>query len=95
MTVEAVLPLADGGVYTGRQALELGLIDGLGYEPDAIAKAAELGGISGEPRLIEYSSPISVFSLLTQAVRRPALLPSLADVIEWVGYPRLEARWVP
>jgi protease-4 len=95
MTVEAVLPLADGGVYTGRQALALGLIDALGYEPDAIAKAAELGGISGEPRLVEYNAPITFFSLLTQAVRRPALVPTFAELIEWVGYPRLEARWVP
>jgi protease-4 len=95
MTVEEVLPLANGGVYTGRQALDRGLIDALGYEADAVARAAELGGIRGEPRLIEYSSPVSFFSLLTQAVRRPALVPSLADVIEWVGYPRLEARWVP
>lgn len=51
---EEVLALADGRIYSGRQAVMLGLADGLGNMEDAIAKAAELGGISGDPRLIEY-----------------------------------------
>src|SRR5688572_15003585 len=45
LPVEQVLPLADGRVFTGRQALDAGLLDALGYEADALAKAAELGGI--------------------------------------------------
>jgi protease-4 len=51
---EDVIALADGRIYSGRQALELKLVDELGDLDDAIAKAAELGGITGEPRLIEY-----------------------------------------
>lgn len=49
-----VLSLADGRIYSGRQALDLGLVDALGDQDDAIAKAAELGGISGTPRIVEY-----------------------------------------
>jgi protease-4 len=94
LTVDQVLPLADGGVFTGRQALELGLIDALGYEADAIAKAAELGGISGEPRLIEYDLPVGIFDLLSQAARGPSLVPSWAELVDLIGFPRLQARWV-
>ena len=94
MTVEDVAPLADGGVYTGRQALDLKLVDALGYKDDAIAKAAELGGISGEPRLIEYHKQPTLFELLTQAVQGRSLLPSAAELANLIGRPSLAARWV-
>lgn len=54
LSTETVMALADGRVYSGRQALELGLVDQLGNFDDAIAKAAELGGIAGEPNVIEF-----------------------------------------
>ena len=44
--------IANGRVYTGEQAKQLGLIDGLGNLEDAIKKAGELGGIKGEPQVI-------------------------------------------
>ena len=43
---EAVLELADGRIFTGRQALAEGLIDGLGGESDARDWLAETHGIS-------------------------------------------------
>ncbi len=94
LPADDVLPLADGRVFTGRQALEAGLIDALGYEADAIARAAELGGITGEPRLIEYNTPLTFFDLLANAAQPPTLLPSLAEAVAWLSHPRLEARWV-
>jgi protease-4 len=44
---------ADGRVFTGVQALKLGLIDTLGSYEDAIGIAAKLGGIKGKPVVIE------------------------------------------
>ncbi len=44
--------LAEGKIYTGRQAYELGLIDTLGTYEDAIRIAADLGGIEGDPEII-------------------------------------------
>lgn len=88
-----VREIADGSVYSGRQALELGLIDALGYEDDAISKAAELGGIEGEPRVLEYSAPLGFFDLFRYALRRGSL-PSLAEVVSWIGHPSVAARWV-
>ena len=45
--------IADGRVYTGEQAVELGLVDTLGTYEEAIAIAAELSGIDGEPSLVK------------------------------------------
>jgi len=44
--------ISDGRVFTGQQAKALGLVDELGNLEDAIAKAAKLGGIKGEPEVI-------------------------------------------
>ena len=48
-----VVRYADGRVFTGRQALELGLVDTLGTYEDAIAIAGKLGGIKGKPRIVK------------------------------------------
>lgn len=85
--------LADGSVYTGRRALELGLVDALGYEEDALATAADLGGIEGEPRVLEYQTVPSFFDLLRYASGRAAL-PSLSEILAWIGHPSLAARWI-
>jgi protease IV len=45
LTVEAVRTFADGRVFTGQQALSLGLVDRLGTEEDARRWAAELAGL--------------------------------------------------
>ncbi len=53
MTVEQVKPVADGRVFTGRQAKELKLVDEMGGLEDAVAEAGRLGGIKGQPKM-EY-----------------------------------------
>jgi len=49
-----VRKLADGRIYTGNQAKQLGLVDELGNMYDAIDGAAALAGISGKPVIKEY-----------------------------------------
>lgn len=51
LEVADVEKIADGRVFTGQEALELGLIDGIGGLAEAIKVAAEMGGIDGEPEL--------------------------------------------
>ncbi len=46
--------VADGKIYTGEQALNLKLIDELGTINDAIKMAGELGGIKGEPDVVNF-----------------------------------------
>jgi protease-4 len=48
-----VKTLADGKIYTGRQAKEIALIDDIGSLEDAIQTAAGLVGIRGRPKVIE------------------------------------------
>jgi protease-4 len=64
---EEVLKIADGSIFTGRQARELGLVDELGDLEDAIKIAGKMGGIEGPPNIIkEMRRKISLFELLTQ-----------------------------
>ncbi|OPY62477.1 MAG: putative signal peptide peptidase SppA [Pelotomaculum sp. PtaU1.Bin065] len=51
-----VKQLADGRVFTGRQAMEIGLVDQLGDFHDAVLLAGKLAGISGEPAIAELGS---------------------------------------
>jgi protease-4 len=52
MDPDAVRQLADGRIFTGRQALKAGLVDELGSYRDAIRVAAELAGIEGKPKVV-------------------------------------------
>lgn len=52
MDKEEIYPLADGSVFTGLQAYNLGLIDTLGGLKEAVDLAAELAGIEGEPATV-------------------------------------------
>lgn len=45
-------PIADARIFTGRQALEAGLVDGLGNMEYAIDMAADLAGIEGKPEVV-------------------------------------------
>jgi protease-4 len=94
MTKEEVKVLADGRVYTGRQALSLKLVDQLGYLEDAIDKAASLGGITGEPRVVQYRRQTPFSALLGQMVVKTILnaLGIPADALNGNAGPTLEYR---
>ena len=57
MDLEKVKALADGRIYTGRQAKDAGLVDRLGNMQDAIDVAADLAGIQGEPKVVYPPGP--------------------------------------
>lgn len=54
MDVVSVDSIAQGRVWTGRQALELKLVDQLGNLEDAIAAAARLAQLEGTPNVAAY-----------------------------------------
>jgi protease-4 len=64
LKVEEIRPLADGRIFTGEQAKGLGLVDGIGTLEDAVMKAAELAGISGEPEVVSKKEKLSFMELL-------------------------------
>jgi protease-4 len=54
--------LADGRILSGKQAMEAGFVDGLGYFDDAIDKAEELASIK-RARVVRYMEPFSLRNL--------------------------------
>ena len=94
LPVAEVRQLATGQLYTGGQALNLGLVDNLGGLDTAIELAASLAGIS-IPEIEEYSSPTSFFEKLLGGLSPPSLLPLSEDELlflrmleGWQGVPR-------
>jgi protease-4 len=63
MSKSDVKNIADGRIYTGAKAKQLGLVDGFGDLYDAIDKGAELGNITGEPKVV-YMNRASLSKLL-------------------------------
>jgi protease-4 len=72
MTTEEVRKIADGSVYTGRQALALGLVDTLGGFHEAVQIAADLAKIKGEPNLVRpvRREKVGIFDLLGKFMGR-------------------------
>ncbi len=88
---EEVREIADGRVVTGQQAKEIGLVDDVGTRQEAIDKAAELGNIVGQPRVIELK-PQPTFLEMFYSFRGPSLVPTLDEIIGWGGTPSLQFR---
>lgn len=65
-----VRQLADGRIFSGEQAKELGLVDRLGGLQDAVEIAAEMVGIEGKPAVIYPKRKLSLYELLfTKSLR--------------------------
>ncbi len=91
-----VLELADGRIFSGRQAVANGLVDELGTRQDAITKAAALGGISGTPRIVEYEHAPSFTSFLSgfSAQINQSEAEQLLQMIQTLTTPTLEYRFI-
>jgi protease-4 len=69
MEREEVVKIADGSIFTGRQAKDLGLVDELGNLQDAIKIAGEMVGMEEYPKTVkERKKKISWFDVLTQSM---------------------------
>jgi protease-4 len=64
MKVEDIKSIADGRIFTGRMAKELGLVDELGNLQDAIMLAGKLTGIKGEPHVVSKKEEFSILDLI-------------------------------
>lgn len=83
MDDQKVREVADGRVCTGKQAQVMGLVDTLGYLPDVIERAGELGGIEGEPRVIEYEDTVSFWGALGVTLNRPSPVQELKQLLHF------------
>ena len=70
MTRDAVHAVAQGRVWTGRQAKDLGLVDEVGGLARAVAVAKERVGIEAdeEVTIVPYPRPRSFFELLSSSL---------------------------
>lgn len=64
MMPDDVRKIADGRVFTGKQAMKIGLVDELGNLEDAIKIASKLAGIKGEPEIVTKKERFSLIQLL-------------------------------
>jgi len=69
LELRAAQALADGRIFTGRQAKEVKLVDELGDLEDAIQLAAEVVGIEGEPKVVEPRRRFSLREILDSKLR--------------------------
>jgi protease-4 len=94
LPVAEVEQIADGRIYTGLQAQEMGLVDELGDLQDAINAAAELGGIEGEPRTIEYQPEHSLMQQLFGKLEPNDPLSEMYSLLKLNGRPSLQYLYI-
>lgn len=71
LELQEVRAMADGRVFTGRDARERKLIDEIGNFQDAVDLTAKLAGISGKPRLIRSTRQrVTLLDVLTTDLSR-------------------------
>jgi protease-4 len=66
LSVADVRAIADGRIFTGRQAQELKLVDRIGDLTASIDLAGELAGIKGKPRVISRSDKVRFLDYLKE-----------------------------
>lgn len=81
MPEERVLELAQGQIYTGMQAKELGLVDHLGNFYDGVQYLAKKAGIEGEPALLYYRGRPSLIQRLLSSMMQ-AVLAGIGQSVE-------------
>src|SRR5216117_2688656 len=74
--LETARKVADGRIYTAQQALDLKLIDRIGYMPDAIEAAKRVIGVE-EARIVVYSRPREYRATYYARSEAPAADPCL------------------
>jgi protease-4 len=72
MEQEEVEKIADGRIYTGKRAQELGLVDAIGGLEEAGREAGRMVGIMEEPHIVSFRKKRRMFSryLMQAAVRQ-------------------------
>jgi len=91
---EQVRELADGRIFTSKQALELKLIDEIGYEAAAVAAVKKLAG-EPEVHLVQYQQVLSILDLFGALSAGPRLEVSVQDALPGQHGARPMFLWVP
>lgn len=89
LSKQEVKKIADGRVFTGRQALKLKMVDRLGGLEDTIELLAQKVGIEGRPTLVQEKEPANFLKWLLQSVFPQKFTGSLTPV----SIPTLQYLW--
>ena len=84
LDVETVKTFADGRIFTGEQALELGVVDRLGTEEDARRWAAELAGL--DPNKAEYFKIEEPKPFVNRLIPGRSNISGLGAAIDWLDF---------
>lgn len=99
LTEDQMTKATTGQVFTAKQALELGLVDKLGFLEDAVAHAAKLAGVTDPKsyRAVKYSKPGSLFgdasSLLGKSEVPPDSLGRALQRLQTIATPQMYYLW--
>lgn len=92
LSVDAVKSFADGRIFTGQQALALGVVDRLGTEEDARRWAAELAGLDPDKtQCYTLSERKSLLNRLVPGRGQQQVATLLGVDAEWLG---AAANWL-
>lgn len=92
MKPEDVRKIADGRVFTGRQAKQLGLVDELGNFYDAVNDAARLAGLK-RYRVKEYGRMSPLERLISRYAGEGTALPGVPPADWSTGSRLLDVIW--
>ena len=84
LSIEQVKNFADGRIFTGEQALELGLVDRLGTEEDARLWLCELVGL--DPEKTECHTIEEPKSLVDRVLNRSQTRGKISTAINWIEF---------
>ena len=77
---EEIKKLADGRIFTGKKAKELGLVDALGNLEDAIKLAGQISGIKGEPQVVTKKKKFSFWDILSDGFPKELIKDSFPTI---------------
>ncbi len=81
----------NGKIYLANEAKALGLIDDIGYESDAISRAAELADLD-RPRVVRYTHKKSMWAMMLESKSKP-LLSMDAKSLQDMQTPKILLLW--
>lgn len=87
MDLEKTRKLADGRVYTGLQAMELGLVDSIGNFYDTVDDLKIALKIKGRPELIYTEKPFSLSKWLFSSISKESFESFFPSPFKFLYYP--------
>ncbi len=67
---EHLKSFADGRIFTGREAMDLGMVDGLGGFHEAVEMAQKVGGMGKKKKIEKLQSPTSLLREITSQMNQ-------------------------